>query len=94
MIKLSEFAKKRRQIVVEKDDVMIVLEAISEVNSKSKFGVLMQMEIGSCGWAGEFANKWFMHFDASDRKWKWIIMELRNRNRKIQIDSDNRFHIV
>ena len=92
---LGDFINKsNRQLVIKKDDVMIVLEAINKINNESRFNKILDLKIGNCGYTDELADRWFIHFDTSDRKWKLLIAELKNCDRKIQIEFDGKFHLI
>ena len=64
---IDSFIIKRRHIIVNKKDLINVL---SEINKNKIYNIT----IGSCGWADE--TKWFIHFDASNKKWQNILINL------------------
>lgn len=58
---------KRRHIVVNKKDLVKALEVINQ-------NKIYNMDIGSCGW--DDLSKWFIHFNATNKKWGNIVQEL------------------
>ena len=62
--------KKTRQFIVDEEDVMFVLKAVS--NCQDWF----DGSTGNCGWADE-PNKWFVTFRATDKQYVNIIKKLR-----------------
>ena len=63
----------RRHIICEEADLLNVLKAIDEKHYCCRHDV--DMSIGNCGWADE--TKWYVHFNASDRKWDELVYKLR-----------------
>lgn len=86
------FAKKRRHLIVEEEDVMTVLKVFNKVNHSFKIGILMNMEIGNCGWAKE-PSKWFINFDATNKKWKAIIAALKKEGHNIFLEENDKFYL-
>ena len=70
MVKLiDKMIIKRRHIIVDAEDV---LHALSVIQSHHPF--IPDMAVGKCGWAK--SNKWFIHFECSNKKWELIRHEL------------------
>lgn len=84
---------RRRRLIVEEKDMMSVLRALDTVSRSSKLPYAMSMEVGNCGWADE-PTKWFVEFDATDRRWKNVIAELKHVNHKIILKEDNRLYLT
>lgn len=93
MKKFDNVIAKRRHVIVDEKDMMSVLKVLDGAFHKGRMAIHANMEIGNCGWSGE-PNKWFIQFDATDRKWKYIIAEMSHINRKIVLKEDNRFHLT
>lgn len=83
----------RRQLIVNEDDIMGLLRIFDRVNHRFRNDVLMDMEIGRCGWADD-PNKWYIHFGTSNRKWRSIIMEIKNNHRMLILKEDNRLYLI
>lgn len=89
---IDNFMRKKRKLVFDKDDTMTVLEVLDSIRSKYRFSVLMSMEIGTCGWTKD-PSKWYIMFSCSDKNWRSIIGGLKKENRKIVLETDNRYHL-
>lgn len=87
------FAKKRRHLIVEEEDVMVTLKVFDEANHKNKVSYLMNMEIGNCGWLDE-PTKWYIFFDATNKKWKSIIAAFKKEGYKIVLGEDDKFYLT
>ena len=66
---MSSIFKKTREFIVEEKDVIDVLKAIN------KHLGWLDGQVGNCGWAEE-PTKWFITFDATDKKYGRIINDL------------------
>ena len=95
MINLRDkFVKFRRELIVEHDDVMLVLECLDEIKRDSRFfTILMDMEIGNCGWAHE-PSKWFIQVDMTNEQWDKLIDKLACDDREIILKNKGRFYVV
>ena len=83
---------RHRDLIVDKEDVMIVLDELDKIHQSAKFAVLMSMEIGCCGWANE-PTKWYIMLKCSDKHWRTLIGGLEKMNRKIILKKDDRYHL-
>lgn len=68
------FKQKRRYLIMDELDVLTVLTAIN--NHHTFFSNRFKL-VGNCGWENE-PSKWFVGFDASDKRWSKIAAELSN----------------
>ena len=85
---------KRRSLIVDRDDVMTVLDALEEIRHDSKFmKPNWQMNFGACADPNE-PPRWFISFEASDKRWKSLIEKLACIDREIILKKDNRFYLV
>ena len=84
---------KKRVLIVNEQDIMGLLRVFDKVNDDFRNDVLMNMDIGNCGWADE-PNKWFVMFSATDRKWRRIITEIHNNYKMIMLKEDNRLYLI
>lgn len=73
----------RRYLVMDKEDVMEVLDVI---NKHGKWFIDKRIAIGNCGWA-DYPDRWFIHFNANQNQW-WHIVN--NLNQKYDMKLDNR----
>ena len=89
---LGDLFTKRRYLIVDEDDVVNLLKVFGEVNCKFRICIPMNMEIGSCGWAEE-PTKWFVHFDATNKKWRAIIKTLRDAKREIVLRENEEYYL-
>ena len=93
IILLENFDQKRRNLILDESDVMTVLKVLSEITQESRFHILMNMEIGNCGWADE-PKAWFIHYNATTKQWKSAIEKLGHMNYQIVLKHDERFHLI
>ena len=64
------FVKRRREFIVEENDVMDVLKAI---NTHLHY---LDGQVGNCGWGDGEESKWFVTFYANNKKYSRIIQDL------------------
>lgn len=62
--------KKCREFIIEEKDVTTVL---SVINSHLKYS---NLDVANCGWANEESSKWFVMFDANDKRYGKIVKDL------------------
>lgn len=62
--------KKLRTLVMKEADVTAVLQAVNKHNNHEIESV------GNCGWA-EQPDMWFVHFEATEKKYKKIVCDLK-----------------
>lgn len=85
---------RRRQLIVRREDVMTVLDALEEIRHESRFAKPnWQMNFGACVDPDE-PPRWFITFDANDRRWKQFIEKLACVNHEIILKKDDRFHLM
>ena len=90
----DRFVKFRRELIVEHDDVMLVLECISEIKHESRFfNTVMDMEIGDCGWSDD-RSKWFIHLDLTNNQWENFINKLACEDRSIILKKKGKLYVV
>lgn len=67
---LDKAMVKRHHLVLDRDEVMNVLEYINR--DRSEYEMAMQnLAVGNCGWAGDH-NKWYIHFSVTLHRWDLI----------------------
>lgn len=93
MSKLSDyFVKRRHYLILDESNVMSMLKVLDEVNRETRFRVLMDMEIGNCGWSDE-PNMWFMHFTETNKQWKSTIAKLNAIDFEVVLTEKDHFHL-
>lgn len=86
---VHNYKKKRRYIVLNEEDVMVVLNVMSKIRRNSKIISSSQhMEIASCGWF-RHPEKWFMHFDMTDSQWCSFISQMEDKGYKLILKDGN-----
>lgn len=89
------FTKERRHLVVDKEDIMTVMEVLDEIKRSTKglFRIrAYEIEMGNCGWS-EYPDKWYIFFTMKNKKWSVFINELGKRNRKLILKEDHRIYL-
>lgn len=64
------FTKRRREFIVDEQDLIHVLKAI---NNNLHY---LDGQVGNCGWGDGEESKWFVLFYANNRKFSQIIQDL------------------
>lgn len=95
MTNIAEVLVNRtRRLIVKREDVMTVLDALEEIRHESKFGKPnWQMNFGACVDPNE-PPRWFITFEANDKRWKTFIEKLACIDHEIILKKDNKFHLV
>ena len=88
----KNIVQKRRYTVVEESDVMTVLKVLHNIKRKSRFHLLMEMEIGNCGWANK-PEAWFIHFGSTTGQWRKFITTLEEEGYTMVVDNQENFHV-
>lgn len=87
------FVKRERHLIVDRIDVMTVLEILDEIRKESKiFNPIAGLGIGSCNRSNE-NDRWFIDFDMTDKKWKVFIDKLSCDDHEIVLKKDNKFYV-
>lgn len=89
---ITGLMRKERKLILDKEDVMTVLEVLDTIRPQARFYTLMSMEIGNCRWAKEPA-KWYMSFTLSNKNWRTVINGLHKENRRITLKGDERYYL-
>lgn len=84
---------KRRYLVVDECDVMNVLRCVNFINGESKILIMNKMEIGNCGWVDE-PDKWFIHYNASNKQWHKLIEYMGLKNYRILLNQEERLYLM
>lgn len=90
---LNGFTKKVRDIFVDQNDVLLVLEVINNLNQKSALDVITNMSVTHCGGDDEL-TKWIIMFDATDKNWRAFIKGLYEADRGVVLDEDCNFYVT
>ncbi len=93
MSKLSDyFVKRRHHLILDESSIVTMLKVLDETKRESKFRILMDMEIGNCGWMDE-PEKWFMFFEVTNKQWKTVITKLSAIDFQLVLDEQDYFHL-
>ena len=86
------FTIRVHELILAKDEVMTLLDAIDSVTAKRRFAVLMSMEFGSCRNSHD-ASTWFARFRCRNSDWRYVISNLKAKGMRIVLDFDGKFHL-
>lgn len=94
MFRVFKVVKKRREVILEKKDVLTLLSILDDVQQETRRGVIMMnMEIGKADVDDD--SEWFMQFDISDKHWSSVIDRLDTLERKhLMLKDDLKFYLV
>lgn len=73
---LNKIIRKRRRILIDKKDMVTVLEILCKYDSC--WQDMANMKVGRCGWA-KAPDCWFVHVNVTDKKWASILREFNNK---------------
>ena len=74
---LDRIIRKRREILIDKKDMVTVLEILCKYDSC--WQDLANLKVGHCGWA-KAPDCWFVHVSVTEHKWFFILKEMKNKN--------------
>lgn len=94
MFKVFNVVKKRREVILEKKDLLTLLTILDDVQQETRRGVIMMdMEIGKCDVGND--SEWFVMFNISDKHWSSVIDKLdTGENKHLILKDDLRFYLV
>lgn len=85
---------KRKTIILDENDVMAALKMIDNIRSNYKFFMLLNMEIGNCGWGNGEESKWYVTYNSNEKQWRELIRTLEYEHYNFILKNDGLYYLT
>ena len=90
---LEDYIKRRRNVIVKERDLIMALRILDDINSKCRFDVFMDMEVGIA--SDDNGNvEWFVDFAANNKKWNRFLSTVYALNHTVILKENDRYYLM
>ena len=91
---LQDYMKKRRGIIVREKDLIATLRVLDDINSRCRFDILMDMEVGVFNDDGNGQIEWSIDFTANNKKWNRFLTIVYSMNYTVILRENGKYYLM